>query len=48
MCGAITLLPQYDFMAWCLVKHRGNFTLLYFILREEQRLKVPENRALRS
>jgi hypothetical protein len=21
--------PQYDFMAWCLVKHRGNFTLLY-------------------
>jgi hypothetical protein len=22
MCGAIPLLPQYIFMAWCLVKHR--------------------------
>jgi len=21
-----TLLPQYAFMAWCLVKHRDNFT----------------------
>jgi len=24
--------PQYAFMAWCLVKHRDNFTLLYFTL----------------
>jgi hypothetical protein len=24
--GAIPPLPQYDFMAWCLVKHRDNFT----------------------
>jgi hypothetical protein len=28
MRGAIPQLPQYDFMAWCLVKHRDNFTLL--------------------
>jgi hypothetical protein len=26
MRGAIPPLPQYDFMAWCLVKHRDNFT----------------------
>jgi hypothetical protein len=27
MRGAIPPLPQYAFMAWCLVKHRDNFTL---------------------
>jgi hypothetical protein len=26
--GAIPSLPQYDFMAWCLVKPRDNFALL--------------------
>jgi hypothetical protein len=26
MRGAIPPLPQYVFMAWCLVKHRDNFT----------------------
>jgi hypothetical protein len=26
MRGAIPSLPQYDFMSWCLVKHRDNFT----------------------
>jgi hypothetical protein len=26
MRGAIRLLPQYVLMAWCLVKHRDNFT----------------------
>jgi hypothetical protein len=25
-----TSTPQYVFMSWCLVKHRDNFTLLYF------------------
>jgi hypothetical protein len=25
-------LPRYAFMACCLVKHRDNFTLLYFTL----------------
>jgi len=27
-----TSIPTYDLMAWCLVKHRDNFTLLYFTL----------------
>jgi hypothetical protein len=26
MCGAVPPLPQYAFMAWCLVKQRDNFT----------------------
>jgi hypothetical protein len=26
MSGAIHPFPQYAFMAWCLVKHRDNFT----------------------
>jgi hypothetical protein len=26
MSGAIHPLPQYAFMAWCLIKHRDNFT----------------------
>jgi len=26
MRGNIPALPQYIFMAWCLVKHRDNFT----------------------
>jgi hypothetical protein len=26
MLGAIRPIPQYAFMAWCLVKHRDNFT----------------------
>jgi hypothetical protein len=25
MCGCMPPLPQYAFMAWCLVKHRDNF-----------------------
>jgi len=29
MRGAISLLPQYAFMAWCLVKHRDNFTFTF-------------------
>jgi hypothetical protein len=28
MHGAIPPLPQYVFMAWCLVKHRDNFTFI--------------------
>jgi hypothetical protein len=26
MCGAVPPLPLYVFIAWCLVKHRDNFT----------------------
>jgi hypothetical protein len=29
MRGAIPPLPQYVFMAWCLVKHRDNFTFIF-------------------
>jgi hypothetical protein len=33
MRGVIPALPRYAFMAWCLVKHRDNFTFyLYFAL----------------
>jgi hypothetical protein len=28
MHGAIPPLPQYALMAWCLVKHRDNFTIV--------------------
>jgi hypothetical protein len=28
MRGAITPFPLYIFMAWCLVKHRDNFTFI--------------------
>jgi hypothetical protein len=29
MRGDIPALPQYVFMAWCLVKHRDNFTFTF-------------------
>jgi hypothetical protein len=29
MRGAIPPLPQYVFMAWCLVQHRDNFTFYF-------------------
>jgi len=29
MCGAISPFPQYLFMAWCLVKHRDNFSFTF-------------------
>jgi hypothetical protein len=32
MRGSIPPLPQYVFMAWFLVKHRDNFTVLFHIL----------------
>jgi hypothetical protein len=32
MLGGILLLPQYVFMAWCLVKHRDNFTFYLILL----------------
>jgi hypothetical protein len=30
MRGAILPFPQYVFLAWCLVKHRDNFTFFTF------------------
>jgi hypothetical protein len=29
MRGAIPPLPQYVFMAWCLVNHRDDFTFIF-------------------
>jgi hypothetical protein len=29
MNGAIPSLPRYVFLAWCLVKHRDNFTFTF-------------------
>jgi len=31
MRGSIPPIPQYLFMAWCLVKHRDNFTFTFYI-----------------
>jgi hypothetical protein len=31
MRGATPPLPQYIFMAWCLVKHRDNFTFYFYL-----------------
>jgi hypothetical protein len=30
VCRAIPLLYQYVFVAWCLVKHRDNFTFTFY------------------
>jgi hypothetical protein len=32
MLGPVPPLPQYVFMAWCLVKHKDNFTFNFFYL----------------
>jgi hypothetical protein len=31
MRGTIPPLPQYAFMAWCLVKHRDNFNFTFYV-----------------
>jgi hypothetical protein len=42
MHGAIPPLPQYVFMAWCLGKHRDNFTFtIYLLPLSPDRLWVP-------
>jgi hypothetical protein len=38
MRGAIPLLPQYGFMAWCFVKHRDNFSFTIEINCKKERL----------
>jgi hypothetical protein len=37
-CVVLYLHPQYVFMAWCLVKHRDTFTLLYLPNAKQKRL----------
>jgi hypothetical protein len=36
MRGAIPPLPEYVFMAWCIVKHRDNFTFYLYLLEGEE------------
>jgi hypothetical protein len=44
-----TFTPQYVFMAWCLVKHKDNFTLLLQTSRRNIRRKTnPENEGARE
>jgi hypothetical protein len=40
MCGAIPPFPQYVFMAWCLVKHRDNFTFTIPLLMPLRIFKI--------
>jgi hypothetical protein len=43
MSGAIPPLPQYAFMAWCLVKHRNSFTFtlpLPYLLSEGKKNQI--------
>jgi hypothetical protein len=35
MRGAIPPFPQYVFIAWCLVKHRDNFTFTLLIFNSK-------------
>jgi hypothetical protein len=41
MRGAIPPLPQYVFMAWCLVKHRDNFNLMELTTGSNALLLLP-------
>jgi hypothetical protein len=40
MSGAITPLPQYDFVAWCLVKHRDKFTFTFMGLNSVRNYEI--------
>jgi hypothetical protein len=42
MRGAIPLLPQHVFIAWCLVKHMDNFTFTFYIYGKLKGKVVPE------
>jgi hypothetical protein len=43
MCEAIPPLLQYAFMAWCLVKHRDNFTFNLTVMSADHLRPHPEN-----
>jgi hypothetical protein len=43
MNGAISPLPQYVFMAWCLVKHRDKFTFSYIDMTRDPLYCLTEN-----
>jgi hypothetical protein len=40
MLGAIPPLPQYVFMAWCLVKDRDNLKIKYFYSKVESSVTI--------
>jgi hypothetical protein len=40
MSGAIPPLPQYAFMAWCLVKHMDNFTFIFAFAKKTQNVNA--------
>jgi len=44
--AAITLLPQYVFMAWCLVKHRDNFTFTLSVHSQIKFRDFPKGRII--
>jgi hypothetical protein len=46
MYGAIHSLPQYVFMAWCLVKHRDNFTFTRATVPFAKLLRVAYHRMI--
>jgi hypothetical protein len=48
MRGAIPPFLQYVFMAWCLIKHRDNFTFTIVLLtfHYDQRAVLPLSRRL--
>jgi hypothetical protein len=48
MCGAIPPLPQYAFMAWCLVKAQGQFYLYLYLNTEKVGRTERENWILLS
>jgi hypothetical protein len=55
MLGAIPLLPQYVFMAYCLVKHRDYITFTFYIhkgkvapVSRQQAMKVNRKHGVKS
>jgi hypothetical protein len=48
--GAISPIPHHVFIAWCLIKHRGNFTFTFTIpiLSSHLRLSLPRGLFLSS
>jgi hypothetical protein len=41
MRGAILPLPQYVFLAWCLVKQRDNFTFTFYCVEASGQFHTP-------
>jgi hypothetical protein len=48
MSGAIPPFPQYIFMAWCLVKHRDNFTFYFtFTVLDNSNTRINSSNPIR-